>query len=165
MDETANMDEAQDMVLEGLPTGAPMPLPALGRLLNRASRAINLVAESRLAAHDLTLPQWVVLTALWRADGLMVTHLADYCANGQPALSRILDRMESKGLVRRQASSQDRRSVRVYLTSEAKELAPLIECYKEFHEIMMKGLDTDQRAMLFQLLEQLIANAEAYQQR
>lgn len=136
------------------------PLPALGRYLNRATRLINMVAEGELDAYDLTLPQWVVLTALWRADGMMVTHLAHYCANGQPALSRILDRMESKGLVVRRSAPRDRRSIRVFLTSEGQALSHLLNRYQLFNDIMMQDLNDQERAMLFSLLERIVANGE-----
>lgn len=146
----------------GLPDAPPPPMQSLGRLLNNATRQIMVLAESRFAEDDISLPQYVVLTALWRADGLKVSHLADYCGNGQPALSRLLDRMETKGLVERRASPDDRRAVRVFLTDKGHKLSPLLERYKEFHEIMMADMTQQERATLFALLERLTVNGEAY---
>ena len=145
-----------------LPQRPPEPMPALGRLLNNAARHIVTIAESAFAKEGLSLPQYVVLTALWRCDGLMVSHLADYCGNGQPALSRLLDRMETKGLVERRSSPGDRRAIRVFLTDKSNEMRHLLGRYRDFQEIMMQGLDDSERAMLFELLERVIANGEAH---
>ncbi|MCT4657352.1 MAG: MarR family transcriptional regulator [Cohaesibacter sp.] len=156
-DGTPPCDELTDM---DLPQQAPAYLSSLGQKLNRATRLINQVAEKNLARHDLTLPQWVVLTALWRTDGLKITHLADYCGNGQPALSRILDRMEAKGWVERCASDRDRRAVRVFLTPKGREQAHLIGYLERFNEAMMKGISQEQKALFFSLLDQIGANGE-----
>lgn len=145
-----------------LPDAPPPPMQSLGRLLNNATRQIMLLAENRFAEDDISLPQYVVLTALWRADGLKISHLADYCGNGLPALSRLLDRMEAKDLVERRASPEDRRAVRVFLTDKGHKLSPLLERYKEFHEIMMADMAPEERQTLFSLLERLDANGEAY---
>lgn len=143
---------------EQLPQSPPTPPHSLGQRLNRATRFINQLAESNLARHDLTLPQWVVLTALWRSNGLKITHLADYCNNGQPALSRILDRMEAKGLVERCASPTDRREVRVFLTDKGNSLSHLKGYLQQFNQAMMTGLDEEQQQTLFILLDHLLEN-------
>lgn len=149
-----------DRKQESLPQSPPSPPHSLGSRLNRATRFINQLAESNLALHDLTLPQWVVLTALWRSNGLKITHLADYCNNGQPALSRILDRMEAKDLVERCASPADRREVRVFLTEKGRSLSYLKEYLQQFNQAMMTGLNEQQQQMLFDLLDHLLVNGK-----
>ena len=67
-----------------------------------------------LAQHDLTLAQWVLISALWREDGMLVSELAEYSGNNLPATSRILDRMAANGLVVRRKDESDARSVRIY---------------------------------------------------
>ena len=127
----------------------------LGRALNRATRRINSLAETMLAQYDLSLPQWLVLTALWRGDGLTISQLASYCDNGQPALSRLLDRMEEKGLVKRSPAPDDRRVVCICLTEKSRAMRPLLTIYEEFHDIMMRRLDSAERATLLKLLNKL----------
>ena len=109
----------------------PDPLPSLGRLLYIANRAMSDQAEARIASHDLTLTQWVTLTALWRRDGMTNNELAEYSEVTPAALSKTLGRMEKKDLVKREMDSTDRRVQRVFLTPKSKKLKPLINFYKE----------------------------------
>ena len=87
----------------------PNPLPSLGRLLYFADRAVAEQAEARIASHDLTLTQWITLTALWRQNGMTNSELAEYSGVTAAALSKTLSRMEKKDLVERKMDDADRR--------------------------------------------------------
>jgi DNA-binding MarR family transcriptional regulator len=59
-----------------------------------------------------------VLTHLFRNDGITQSELADILEVEKPTLGRLLDRLEAKGWVRREADASDRRVKRLYLTEE-----------------------------------------------
>ncbi|MEQ8827888.1 MAG: MarR family transcriptional regulator, partial [Parvibaculum sp.] len=82
-------------------------------MLNFAAGASTAMCQEMLSEHDLTLAQWVILSALWRQDGMLINEIADYSGNNAPAASRIVDRMEEAGLVQRVPSDSDKRVVLV----------------------------------------------------
>lgn len=135
------------------------PPRSLGRALNFATGACNAMCNDILAAYDLSLPQWVILSALWRADGLLVSEIADYTSNNGPAVSRILDRMEERDLVARQPDPADRRAVRVLLTRKGRDLSHLKDFYSRVNDVLLEGIPPEQADQLFSLLARLEDNA------
>ncbi len=136
-------------------------LPSVGRLLGFASRAATALSERRLAPHGLTLQQWIILTALWRQDGLTVSELAAYYRVSDPTASSLVDRMEAKGLVERRRTDIDRRKVTVHLTDMGRELAPLMGFYEPVNDTLLAGFTDEERQAFATMLERVAGNAEA----
>jgi DNA-binding MarR family transcriptional regulator len=137
----------------------PEYLPSLGRLLEFATHACSALCEKRLRRHGLTLPHWVILTALWRQDGMKITEISAYYTANLAALSKTLDRMEDKGLVRRRPDKSDRRAVRIFLTTKSKKLSHLLDFYKEINDALLRGFTKSEKAALFDMLERIAENA------
>lgn len=136
-------------------------LPSVGRMLGFASRATTALSEKRLAPHGLTLQQWIIMTALWRRDGLTVSELAAYYRVSDPTASSLVDRMEAKGLVERRRIETDRRKVTVHLTDMGWRLAPLISFYEPINEVLLTGFSDQERRTFAAMLERITSNAEA----
>ncbi len=137
------------------------PPPSLGRLLNFTAGASNRLCQALLARHGLQLGHWVVLSALWRQDGLLVSELAGYTGNALPATSRIVDRMIKEGLVTRNPDPEDRRAIRIRLTAKGRSLEPLAGFWAEVNERLLAGFDEAETRTLFAFLERVHANARA----
>lgn len=116
-----------------------------------------------LSEYGLTLPQWVVLAALWQRNHLTVGEIADYSGNNIPATSRILDRMVSKGLVSRDTDKGDRRTVRVSLTKASKDLRHLSGLHEQVNRELLKGISARDAELLYSLLTKVEANARDWQ--
>ncbi len=139
-----------------------LPYPrSLGRLLGFASGATNAFAQKLLNRHDLSLAQWIILSALWRQDGLLISEIAAYYRVKTPAASRIVDRMIGRGLVERRPDPNDRRAARVYLTRKARDLSHLIDFYEDVNTALLTGFSKDEREQLFRFLERITENANA----
>jgi DNA-binding MarR family transcriptional regulator len=89
-----------------------------GFLLNDVARLMRTTYDRRVKSLGLTRSQWWVLNHLYRGDGVTQTELADTLEIEKPTLGRLLDRLEAKGWVRREADARDRRAWRVFLTDE-----------------------------------------------
>ena len=143
-------------------TRIPLGPPAsLGRLLNVTTGAMNRLAQALLAEHGLQLAQWVVLSALWRRDGLTTSELARYTGNNLPATSRMVDRMVKNGLVRRRTDRRDRRTVHVHLTEAGRAHAQLSDFHERMNTLLLDGLDEAERAALLAALARVDANARS----
>jgi DNA-binding MarR family transcriptional regulator len=102
------------------------PKRAVGRLLSRVRHLLLERLGERLAALDLTSAQWGVVVSL--AEGVASTpaelsRILDYDPG---AMTRLIDRLEKKDIVRRTRSTDDRRSVSLELTERGRALFPEI---------------------------------------
>ena len=90
-------------------------------------------------------PEWRVLACLHDSDGMMVTELADRALMEQSRMTRIIDQMHSRNLVRRASDGQDRRRVRVHLTQEGKAISQRLVADAKTHELDLLSTlaDTD----------------------
>jgi DNA-binding MarR family transcriptional regulator len=129
------------------------------RLLGFASKISSEVSEKILEPSGLTLIQWVVLTALWRKDGLTIGEIATYYRATEPSTSNLIARMEKKGLLERRHDMEDRRQVRVFLTEEGSALSHLIDYYKDINSLLLDGFDEQEKDQFAAMLERIIKNA------
>jgi MarR family transcriptional regulator, organic hydroperoxide resistance regulator len=90
--------------------------------LHAAARAYDGVYRRLLADTGLTYPQYLVMLVLWEHGELQVKTLGEYLRLDSGTLSPLLKRMESAGLVVRERSAHDERSVRVQLTANGRAL-------------------------------------------
>lgn len=86
--------------------------------LNAASRAFGGVYRVVLKDLGLTYPQYLVMLVLWEHGDLPVKKLGEHLRLDSGTLSPLLKRLETAGLVRRERSAHDERSVEVRLTDE-----------------------------------------------
>ncbi|EFE69148.1 regulatory protein [Streptomyces viridosporus ATCC 14672] len=86
--------------------------------LHAASRAFNGVYRGILKDLGLTYPQYLVMLVLWEHGALPVKKLGEHLRLDSGTLSPLLKRLEAAGLVRRERSARDERSVEVRPTEE-----------------------------------------------
>lgn len=72
--------------------------------------------RAHMSAHDLTDQQWRVLRVLAEAEIVDMQTLAQGACIRSPSLSRIVPKLEARGLVRRETNGADRRQTFVELT-------------------------------------------------
>jgi DNA-binding MarR family transcriptional regulator len=90
--------------------------------LRRIVRAIDLHSRQLVRRTGLTGPQTLLLKALVERGECTVTELADRMNLSQATVTDILNRLERRGLLRRERSIRDRRCVRVLPTAKARKL-------------------------------------------
>ena len=87
---------------------------------------------------DLTYVHFRVLQYLYERDGQTIGEIARAIVVRQPVLSRVIDQMQERGLVRRKADRLDSRLMRVYLTAQGK--ARYIEAWPRAHKLLQDAL-------------------------
>lgn len=90
--------------------------------LHAASRAFGGVYRDALKDLGLTYPQYLVMLVLWEHGPQPVKAIGERLRLDSGTLSPLLKRLESAGLVRRERSAEDERSVTVRLTESGAEL-------------------------------------------
>lgn len=114
--------------------------------------------------HGLTQTQYNVLRILRGAgqDGLPCQMIGERLINRVPDVTRLLDRMEREGLVRRERSTEDRRVVLAYLETKGSSLVnSLDDPVLTFHRDQFRGLTRDELAALESHLSSLASAPSA----
>jgi len=128
------------------------------RALRRLARALDLHSGRINRDSGLTLPQLIVLTCirdLGSATGRAIALAADL---SPPTVVGILDKLESKGLIVRHRSEEDRRSVHARLTARGADFldrapAPMGDGFARG----LSALPAPERARMLADLERLVA--------
>ncbi|MEU6284168.1 MarR family transcriptional regulator [Streptomyces sp. NPDC047028] len=128
--------------------------------LHAASRAFNGVYRVLLKDLGLTYPQYLVMLVLWEQGELPVKKLGEHLRLDSGTLSPLVKRLEAAGLVRRERSALDERSVRVLLTEEG---AALRERALEVPRRIMSatGFQVDEITELRERLDRLTTALDA----
>jgi DNA-binding MarR family transcriptional regulator len=124
-----------------------------------------MAAEVDLALpKGLTHAQWIPLFKLHLGAASTVAELARECSLDAGAMTRLLDRMEAKGLIARVRSSQDRRVVNLELTEEGRRTAsqiPPVLC--QVQNTLLQPLSVEEWGQLKGLLRRVLDHALARQ--
>lgn len=131
----------------------------LGYRIKLLSMLLSRMFQERLEPFGLTPFHWVVLCCLWQEDGLATSSIGERLQQVGGTLTGVLDRMEERGLVRRERDSRDRRIWRIWLTEAGKELeAVLPPIAMEIRDKAIAGFSTAEQEQLSRLIDQAIAN-------
>ncbi len=99
---------------------------SIGYLIRQALSALTRAAETQMRLCGLTAVQWAPLMVIARGGESTAAHLARELNTDTGAMTRMLDRLETKGLLTRQRSERDRRVVQLSLTELGKATAERI---------------------------------------
>lgn len=127
-------------------------------LLYASSREMTKKYKPLLDKLEVTYPQYLVLLLLWEQDTLTVKKLGELLALDSGTLTPMLKRMEQNGLIVRERSTEDERSVMIKLTEKGLGLQE-DACFIPNRISAMSGEDKkvveDLKASLLQLLKTL----------
>jgi DNA-binding MarR family transcriptional regulator len=110
--------------------------------------------------HGITLQQFNVLRILRGAgdDGLPTLEVAERMIEQTPGVTRLLDRLEAKEMVRRQRCPRDRRQHLCWITSKGLALLEKLDALvPRAHEESLKGLRSKDRVAIIRLLDAIRA--------
>ena len=140
------------------------PQQSVGYMMRRILSTVALEVERELETSDLTNAQWVPLLKLYMGSATTVAELARECELDAGAMTRLLDRIEAKGLCKRVRSSQDRRVVNLELTPaglDAAQKIPSVLC--RVQNAHLAGFTETEWETLKGLLTRILSNAQAIQ--
>jgi DNA-binding MarR family transcriptional regulator len=107
---------------------------------------------------DISPPQLGALLLIEANPGMSQSAVAEALRFDRSTLVQIVDRLEERGLVKRESSVRDRRSHALALTPPgAKLLVRLKELLRAHEDEIASSLDAEERATLIRLLERLHA--------
>jgi DNA-binding MarR family transcriptional regulator len=109
--------------------------------------------EERLEPLGLTLNQFTIIMTLLEQEGLTQVEIGKRVMLPGYATTRIIDKLESLGYVKRRRHEASRRSYRIVLTEAGRALAPdLYRATKSVNERFLSPLDEEQKAEFLRIL-------------
>jgi DNA-binding MarR family transcriptional regulator len=130
-------------------------LPAL---LAQASHLISGEFHRIVTAKGFTVSDWRVLASLDGAEPMSIGALARLTTMKQPTLTRVVDRLQARGHVRRIAHETDRRVTLIEITPAGDKLvAGLIDLAKEHEHRVLEPFGIARSNELKKTLKQMIA--------
>ncbi len=135
---------------------------SVGYLVRRLLASMKQEIDRRLEPHDLTHAQWEPLIKLKLCKSSTVAEIARGMNIDPGATTRLLDRLEAKGLCKRVRSTEDRRVVNLELTPEGDASARVIpEVLAEVMNAHLAGFSKTEWQALMGYLGRMVANGEA----
>ena len=115
--------------------------------------AIARMYNQQAAKQDITTSIGVVLLNISSKEGTPATKIAPLMGLESRSLTRVLKNMEEKGLIYRQPDKNDKRSVRIFLTTTGKKKKEVSrETVLRFNEIIRDQISPDKLAVFFQVI-------------
>lgn len=116
------------------------------------SRLSNLMQERfnhMLKDQGISWPQWMVLNVMNQGIARTPAAIADHLGTDRSAVTRLLDRLEDKGVIVREHDKLDRRSVTVHITDQGRAMmSKLNESARQHQRQFLSGLhSTEFRAL------------------
>ncbi len=133
---------------------------SLGYLLSKVRGYIMQGMDAELADLDITAAQWVMIMKLSAGAQSTAAALCKQSGYDTGSMTRMLDRLEDKGLVHRERSPDDRRVIKLALTENGKRLREqLPERAARVMNAHLDGFSADEFEMLKSLLRRMLDNA------
>jgi len=136
------------------------PREAIGALIGRTRKTIIAKIDAELAPLDVSAAQWIVVLLVGQSAASSATGLCEMLGYDPGAMTRLLDRLEGKGIVRRVRSPEDRRTIQLELTDSGKTLYPkIISAMVDVNNSLLQGFSHDEVSQLDGFLRRMLANA------
>lgn len=134
---------------------------SIGYLLRTTVSTLMRAAETAMRPYGLTSVQWAPLMIISRGGNPTAASLARDLNTDTGAMTRMLDRLEAKGLLMRTRSATDRRVVELTLTEQGRELTTLIPHHlASVYNNHLAGFSADEFNELKSYLRRIIANRD-----
>lgn len=132
---------------------------SIGFLVSDVSRLLRRRFDAEARSIRVTRPQWRMLTALKRQEGLNQGALADLLEVEAITLCRMVDRLEEADLVERRRAPNDRRAWNIYLTDKSRPmLGQLKVLADDLIERALAGIPVEEQQALSDTLERIRTN-------
>ena len=145
-------------------SGASIPIQdRIFVALLRTADALSQEAEQFLKAAGLTGTQYNVLRILRGAEpeGLPCRGIGDRMISHDPDMTRLLDRMEKRGLITRERQTDDRRVVKARITPQALSLLKTLDQpIHAVHKRQFRHMPAARLKILSRLLEEVRASKQ-----
>jgi len=136
------------------------PQRSVGRLFGRVKMAMSEALDRELAPFDITSAQFVILVSLATGEADSAAGLCRGISYDPGAMTRMIDRLEQKGLIRRAQLPDDRRKVGLELTPEGKAVYPKLRAASAaVQNRFLRGFTRSEVRQLELFMQRMLSNS------
>jgi len=132
---------------------------SLGYVICTVARKIHQHLTEQFKTQGITPEQWVVLRKLSEEDGISQRKIADRVAKDPNNIKVLVDKLESKLLIKRMVNPSDKRAFSLYLTPKGQALVDqLLPLDQAMTTTIEASLNQDEIVVLKSLLAKVQGN-------
>jgi MarR family transcriptional regulator, multiple antibiotic resistance protein MarR len=136
------------------------PREAIGALIGRARKTMIQKIDSELAPFDVSAAQWIVVLLVGEKAVSSASELCELLTYDPGAMTRLLDRLERKGILRRLRLPKDRRTMQLELTASGRALHPkILAAMVDVSNRLLRGFSRSEVSQFEGYLRRMLANA------
>jgi MarR family transcriptional regulator, multiple antibiotic resistance protein MarR len=129
------------------------------RLINRVRVEMIDALDRELSKYDISAPQLIVLAYVANKEADSAAALCKSISYDPGAMTRMIDRLQEKGLIRRTPNPEDRRATNLELTAAGRALYPQLLAAKETVQgQFLRGFSENEVHVLDSLLNRMLKN-------
>lgn len=130
-----------------------------GYVMHMINHAFLQKKNDMLAQYGITSSQNKVMLCLWDNDGLSQSDILKQMDIKASSLSKLIEPLEKKNLIKREECETDCRIKRVYLTESGKELEKKsMEVIYKLEEELIKDFNLEEKRELLDYLNRILNN-------
>lgn len=131
----------------------------LGYWLRLVSNHVSHAFKTKVESHGVTVAEWVMLRILFTTDDINPSQIAEQLGMTRGTISKLVDRLDGKKLVRIRAEKSDRRFQSILLTPAGRTIVPTLAALADDNDKeFFSSLNDKQRSQLGALLKQIVAD-------
>jgi MarR family 2-MHQ and catechol resistance regulon transcriptional repressor len=125
-------------------------------ILMQTSKAIYDRIKEQMAKSELSITEFSVLEVLYQKRKQTIQQIGNCILISSGSMTYVIDKLEQRGLLSRNACPDDRRVIHVTLTNDGNRLMnEIMPKYHEFVHHMFDSLNSDEAETLVQLLKKV----------
>jgi len=130
----------------------------LGYWLRFVSNSVSNAFAQKLAGHDVSVAEWVVLRLIHGDSALPASAIARETGMTRGAISKIVDRLETGDLVARAPLPRDGRAQVLKLTTKGARLVPVLAALADKNDAeFFDHLNAKERETMLRILKNIVA--------
>ena len=131
----------------------------IGKYISQIYRKGRIFIGRGLEEYNIGQGQFMFLLELYIEDGRNQEELAEVLKIDKGTTARAIKKLEESGFIRREKDEKDKRSNRVYLTKEGKEMKDnIFFVLNQWDKKMSEQLDEEERELMIKLLKKVCSN-------
>lgn len=122
----------------------------------RGANSVNKTLNKKLSPYDIAIEQRATLEIIKFEENVNQTTIANLLGKDKTTISRSINSLEKKGLIKKSDTLEDKRSNKVELTSAGEKiLEDTIKEVTSFRESLNEKLTKEEIAMFFKIIDKL----------
>lgn len=132
-----------------------------GLLQGTAYSRLHTNLSRTLFTFEITIPEWKLLGQLYEHDRMKLSVLAEYLSYDPPMVTKLVKKLEKRGLVKREQDPVDERAKIIHITVEGAKLIEDAEPeVKKAMNKMLIGISREELLIYLKVLTAIVNNTQ-----